>query len=45
MPADVAQNVKDASFDEVASWFLKNHEESWSQWVPADVAQNVKDDF
>ena len=44
---DVAANAykaeTDASFDEVAIWFLKNHEASWSQWVPADVAQKVKD--
>ena len=44
---DVAANAykaeTDASFDEVATWFLKNHEASWSQWVPTDVAQNVKD--
>ena len=44
---DVAANAykaeTDASFDEVATWFLKNHEASWSQWVPADVAQKVKD--
>ena len=43
---DVAANAykadTDASFDEVATWFLKNHEASWSQWVPADIAQKVK---
>ena len=44
---DVAANVykseTGASFDEVATWFLKNHEAAWSQWVPPAVAQKVKD--
>ena len=46
---DVAANAykaeTDASFEEVATWFLKNHEASWTQWVPADVAQKVKDNL
>ena len=46
---DVAANAYkaefDASFDEVATWFLKNHEAAWTQWVPADVAQKVKAGF
>ena len=44
---DVAANAykaeTDASFEDVATWFLKNYEASWTQWVPADVAQKVKD--
>ena len=44
---DVAANAykseTDASFDEVAVWFLKTQEAAWTQWVPADVAQKVKD--
>ena len=43
---DVAANAykaeTDASFGELAIWFLKNHEVAWTQWVPADVAQKVK---
>ena len=46
---DVAANAykadTGATFDEVATWFLKNHEDSWSQWVPATVAQKVKDEL
>ena len=45
--ADVAANAykaeTDASFEEVATWFLKNHEAAWTRWVPADVAQKVRD--
>ena len=44
---DVAANAykaeADASFDEVATWFLKTQEASWTQWVAPDVAQKVKD--
>ena len=44
---DVAANVykaeTDASFDELAIWFLKNYEVAWTQWVPADVAHKVKE--
>ena len=44
---DVAANAykaeTGATFDELATWFLKNHEDAWTQWVPADVAQKVKD--
>ena len=43
---DVAANAykaeTDATFEELATWFLKNHEAAWTQWVPADVAQKVK---
>jgi glycine betaine/proline transport system substrate-binding protein len=27
---------------DAAIWFLKNHEEMWSEWVPAEVADNVR---
>ena len=44
---DVAANAykaeTDASFDEVATWFLKNHEASWSEWVPPHIADKVND--
>lgn len=33
----------DASSDEAAQWFLKEHEEVWTQWVPDDVAAKVKE--
>ena len=39
--ASAHKRETDASFDEVAIWFLKNHEVAWTQWVPADVAQKV----
>ncbi|MBY6344640.1 ABC transporter substrate-binding protein [Providencia rettgeri] len=28
--------------EDVAQWFLKEHEDTWSKWVPLDVAQRVK---
>lgn len=28
--------------EEVAHWFLKEHEDVWSKWVPLNVAQRVK---
>ena len=28
--------------EDVANWFLKEHEDVWSKWVPLDVAQRVK---
>lgn len=28
--------------EDVAHWFLKEHEDTWSKWVPLDVAQRVK---
>ena len=40
--ADAYKAETDASFEEVATWFLKNHEGAWTQWVPTDVAQRVK---
>ncbi len=44
---DVAANAykreTDATFDEVATWFPKNHGAAWTRWVPADVTQKVKD--
>ena len=43
---DVAANSykaeAEATFEETAIWFLKNHEGSWTKWVPSDVAANVK---
>lgn len=32
-----------ASNEETARWFLKEHEELWTGWVPADVAEKVKE--
>ena len=44
--ADVAANAYKAEtgvgFDELAVWFLKNQEATWTQWVPDDVAEKVK---
>jgi glycine betaine/proline transport system substrate-binding protein len=44
--ADVAANAYKAEtgvgFDELAVWFLKNQEATWTQWVPGDVAEKVK---
>lgn len=31
-----------ATPEEVAAYFLKNHEEIWSAWVPADVADKIR---
>lgn len=28
--------------EDVAHWFLKEHEDTWSKWVPMEVAQRVK---
>lgn len=28
--------------DEVAEWFLKNHQDVWTQWLPEATAQRVK---
>jgi len=28
--------------EDVANWFLKEHEDTWSKWVPMEVAQRVK---
>ncbi|MDD3840796.1 MAG: ABC transporter substrate-binding protein [Clostridia bacterium] len=33
----------DAEADEAAEWFLKEHEDIWTNWVPEDVAQKVKE--
>ena len=41
--AQTYQRETGASFDEVATWFLKKHEAAWTQWVPPNVAQKVKD--
>lgn len=35
------QNEADA--EESAKWWLKQHEDLWTEWVPEDVAQKVKD--
>lgn len=32
----------DAEPEEVATWFLKNHNDVWPTWLPADVAARVK---
>ena len=40
--ADAYKSVSEATFDEVAIWFLKNHEAAWTKWVPADVASTVR---
>ncbi|QHE51199.1 ABC transporter substrate-binding protein [Pontibacillus sp. HMF3514] len=33
----------DASEEEAAKWWLKQHEDLWTEWVPEDVAKKVKD--
>jgi glycine betaine/proline transport system substrate-binding protein len=30
------------TIDEVAKWFLEEHEEVWTEWVPEDVVNKVK---
>jgi len=32
----------EASVEEAAKWFLKEHEEIWTKWVSAEVAEKVK---
>lgn len=34
---------EDASAEEAAVWWLKEHEDVWTKWVSDDVAQKVKD--
>jgi glycine betaine/proline transport system substrate-binding protein len=41
--ADAYMAETGATSDEAATWFLKDQEAAWTQWVPADVAQRVKD--
>ena len=41
--ADAYMAETGATTDEAATWFLKDQQEAWTQWVPADVAQRVKD--
>lgn len=33
----------DASPDEAAVWWMKEHEDLWTEWVPDDIAEKVKD--
>lgn len=48
VPNDVVNAVlawgddNSAEPDEVAEYFLKNHEDVWTKWVPKDVAESVK---
>ncbi|WP_228548262.1 ABC transporter substrate-binding protein [Sporosarcina obsidiansis] len=32
----------DAKPEDTAKWFMKEHEDLWTQWVPEDVAEKVK---
>ncbi|MBO8171670.1 MAG: ABC transporter substrate-binding protein [Bacillaceae bacterium] len=32
----------EATVEQAAQWFLKEHEDLWTSWVPADVAEKVK---
>lgn len=32
-----------ATTDETAKWFLKEHEDLWTSWVPDDIAEKVKE--
>ncbi len=32
----------EAKPEDTAKWFLKEHQDLWTQWVPADVAEKVK---
>lgn len=34
--------TNNASEKDTALWFLKEHEELWTQWVPEDIAEKVK---
>ena len=36
------QSQTDASYEEVATWFLSNYEDLWTTWVPQNVADRVK---
>jgi glycine betaine/proline transport system substrate-binding protein len=40
--AETWMTDNNATVEEAAVWFLKNHEEVWTQWTPADVAERVK---
>ncbi|MGX1097793.1 ABC transporter substrate-binding protein [Amorphus sp. MBR-141] len=48
VPNDVVNEVlawgdeQSASPEDVAAYFLKNHEDVWTAWVPDDVAETVK---
>lgn len=33
----------DASPEEAADWWMKEHEDIWTSWLPEDIAQSVKD--
>jgi glycine betaine/proline transport system substrate-binding protein len=32
----------DWDYEQAAEWFLREHEETWTQWVPEDVADRVR---
>lgn len=36
-------NENEASADEAAQWWMKKHEDLWTEWVPEDVATKVKE--
>lgn len=35
-------NENDASAEEAADWWMKQHEDIWTTWVPEDIAEKVK---
>lgn len=37
-----AMQDNDLDAEGAAEWFLRNFEDTWTDWVPADVAENVK---
>jgi glycine betaine/proline transport system substrate-binding protein len=38
-----AMQDNDLDAEGAAEWFLRNFEDTWTDWVPEDVAENVKD--
>ncbi|TFJ93478.1 ABC transporter substrate-binding protein [Lentibacillus salicampi] len=40
---DYMNENEDASAEEAAAWWMKEHEDLWTEWVPEDVAEKVKE--
>lgn len=38
----IYMSENDASPEEAAEWWMKEHEDLWTSWVPEDVAEDVK---
>ncbi|UFU00395.1 ABC transporter substrate-binding protein [Radiobacillus kanasensis] len=39
----VYMNENEASAEDAAVWWIKEHEDLWTKWVPEDIATKVKD--